>query len=120
MFRIPAIRLAEPQHASPTHMYEYAWKSRALDGALGAAHSVDIPFFFNTLGTSGAERLTGQDAPQDLADSMHSTWVSFIHREAPGWEAYTPDQRAVHRFDTSTETVRDPRLAARIAWNGLR
>jgi para-nitrobenzyl esterase len=101
-------------------MYEFAWKSRALDGALGAAHSVDIPFFFNTLGIPGAERLTGPNAPQDLADTMHGSWVSFILGDDPGWEAYAPDQRAVQRFDTSTETVLDPRSEARLAWDGVR
>ena len=90
------------------------------DGALGAAHSVDIPFFFNTLGTPGAERLTGPDAPQALADTMHSAWVSFIHGEAPGWEAYTPERRAVQRFDTTTDTILDPRSEARRAWDGVR
>ena len=123
MFRIPAIRLAEAQHEAggpPPHMYEFAWTSRAIDGALGAAHSVDIPFFFNTLGTPGAERLTGPDAPQALADTMHSAWVSFIHGEAPGWEAYTPERRAVQRFDTTTDTILDPRSEARRAWDGVR
>ena len=123
MFRIPAIRLAEAQHEAggpPPHMYEFAWTSRAIDGALGAAHSVDIPFFFNTLGTPGAERLTGPDAPQDLADTMHGAWVSFIHGEAPGWEAYTPERRAVQRFDTTTDTILDPRSEARRAWDGVR
>ena len=123
MFRIPAVRLAEAQQQAggpATHMYEFTWKSGALDGVLGAAHSVDIPFFFNTLAVPGAERLTGPDAPQGLADAMHASWVSFIRGEGPGWEPYTPDRRVVRRFDTNSDTVLDPRSDARLAWDGIR
>ena len=41
MFRIPAIRLAEArQGAAATYMYQFNWRSRALDGALAATHSL--------------------------------------------------------------------------------
>ena len=37
MFRIPAIRLAEArQGAAATYMYQFNWRSRALDGALSS------------------------------------------------------------------------------------
>lgn len=123
MFRIPALRLAEAQHQAggpATHMYEFAWKSKALDGVLGAAHSVDIPFFFDTLSVPGAERLTGSDAPQDLADTMHASWVAFVHGDDLGWEPYTPDHRVVRRFDTTSDVVVDPRDDVRRAWDGIR
>src|SRR5690625_3221601 len=123
MFRVPALRLAEAQQQAggpATHMYEFAWKSRALDGVLGAAHSVDIPFIFNTLSVPGAERLTGSDAPQDLADTMHASWVAFVHGDDLGWEPYTPDRRVVRRFDTTSDVVVDPRADARRAWAEIR
>lgn len=123
MFRIPAIRLAEAQHHAggpAPHMYEFSWRTDALDGVLGAAHSVDIPFFFHTLEAPGAERLVGTNPPRDLADTMHAAWAAFIRGEDLAWEPYTPDHRAVRRFDTTTETVLDPRTDARQAWDGIR
>jgi carboxylesterase type B len=31
-------------------MYEFAWRSPQMGGRLGAAHGVEIPFVFDTLG----------------------------------------------------------------------
>jgi hypothetical protein len=46
-------------------MYEFAWRSPQFGGRLGAAHSVEIPFVFDTLGL-GTEPLLGPDPPQSL------------------------------------------------------
>ncbi|MCF2573895.1 carboxylesterase/lipase family protein [Brevibacterium sp. UCMA 11754] len=122
MFRIPAARLAEAQHQAhggPTFMYEFAWQSRALDGCLAACHSVEIPFVFNTLDEDGSDLLTGP-APQELADEVHQAWIAFIRDGAPGWRPYSPDDRAVQRFNTSTQTITDPRSESRKLWNGIR
>lgn len=86
---------------------------------MGAAHSVDIPFFFNTLVTSGSERLTDSAVRRHLSDVLHGEWASFLHGEAPGWEAYSPDQRAVQCFDTATETAFSPRAEALFVWDGV-
>lgn len=123
MFRIPAIRLAESQSAAggaPTYMYEFDWRSTARDGVLNACHSSDIPFFFNSLDSAGAERLTGAGTSQELADETHSAWIRFIADGDPGWAPYTPDSRTVHRFAEPSEDVADPRSAQREAWTGLR
>ena len=44
-FRIPAIRMAEARasHGGETWMYEFDWKSKAFNGALGACHALEIP-----------------------------------------------------------------------------
>ena len=51
-FRQPAIKFAE-QHAphQPTFMYDFMWASPVQHGALGAGHTVDIPFALHTLWT---------------------------------------------------------------------
>ena len=81
-WRIPAVRLADA-HASnaraATYMYEFAWRSPQMGGRLGAAHSVEIPFVFDTLGL-GTEPMLGRDPPQPLADAMHRAWVAFAAR----------------------------------------
>ena len=52
MFRQPAIKFAE-RHAAyqPTFMYDFMWASPVQHGALGAGHTVDIPFALHTLWT---------------------------------------------------------------------
>jgi carboxylesterase type B len=65
------------------HMYEFAWRSPQFGGRLGAAHSVEIPFVFDTLG--GTQPLLGPDPPQSLATMMHAAWVAFATSGDCGW-----------------------------------
>ena len=121
-WRIPAIRLADA-HATTaraaTYMYEFAWRSPQFGGRLGAAHAVEIPFVFDTLGL-GTEPLLGQDPPQSLADAMHDAWVAFATSGDCGWPQYDPSHRPTMRFDTMPVVVDDP-LAVKLAlWKGIR
>ena len=100
-------------------MYEFAWRSPQLGGRLGAAHSVEVPFVFDTLGL-GTEPLLGRDPPQSLADAMHHAWVAFAAKGDCGWPKYDVVQRSTMRFDMTSEVVHDP-LAVQLAlWNGVR
>jgi para-nitrobenzyl esterase len=121
-FRIPAIRLAEARgnDAAPVYMYEFGWRSTAREGVLGACHSLELPFVFDTLESDGADWLTGASAPQSLADEMHSAWVRFVKEGDPGWTPYSPDSRTVQVFDTPSVTTDDPRGERRESWQGLR
>ena len=101
-------------------MYEFAWRSPAFDGRLGACHALEIPFVFDTLAIEGMEVLLGEAAPQALADAMHTAWVGFITRGDPGWPQYDLDQRQTMHFDASSELLKDPRSAERALWEGLR
>lgn len=89
-WRIPAVRMADA-HArtarTSTFMYEFAWRSPQFGGRLGAAHSVEIPFVFDTLGL-GTEPLLGPNPPQSLATAMHSAWVAFAVAGDCGWPKY--------------------------------
>ena len=120
-WRIPTIRLAEAhaKNISATYMYEFAWRSPQFNGLLGACHSLEIAFVFDTLG-NGTEGLLGTNPPQQLADTMHATWVAFATRGDPGWPKYELKRRATMRFDTTSEVVDDPRSAERALWEGLR
>ncbi len=120
-WRIPAIRLADAHAKSPaaTYMYEFAWRSPAFDGLLGACHGLEIPFVFDTLG-NGTEPLLGTDPPQQLAGTVHAAWVAFATSGDPGWPTYELSRRATMRFDTTSEVVDDPRSAERALWEGLR
>ena len=121
-WRVPAVRLADA-HASNAHaatyMYEFAWRSPQMGGRLGAAHSVEIPFVFDTLGL-GTEPMLGRDPPQPLADAMHRAWVAFAVSGDCVWPKYDPARRATMRFDTTSEVVNDPLALELALWKGVR
>jgi para-nitrobenzyl esterase len=116
-WRVPAMHLADA-HAGPTWMYEFAWRSPAFGGRLGAAHSLEIPFVFDTLGRQTA-LLHGEAPPQALAEAMHGAWVAFAAGADPGWEGYGAGRRTM-RFDLRPRVVDDPLAGARAIWEGVR
>jgi para-nitrobenzyl esterase len=121
-WRVPAVRLADAHAANAraaTYMYEFAWRSPQMGGRLGAAHSVEIPFVFDTLGL-GTEPMLGRDPPQPLADAMHRAWVAFAAGGDCGWPKYDPARRATMRFDTTSEVVNDPLALELALWKGVR
>ena len=119
---IPAIRLAEAQvkNNSNAYMYEFAWRSPQYNGTLGASHAVEIAFAFDNLDKEGNEPLLGTNPPQQLADTMHKAWVSFISTGNPGWAKYDLENRATMRFDTTSEVINDPHAVERKLWENLR
>ena len=123
--RIPAIRLADAhaRSAAGTYMYEFAWRSPAFGGRVGACHALEIAFVFDTL-DKGADQmvgpLLGPAPPQPLADRMHAAWVAFARSGDPGWPRYDLDRRATMRFDVTSEVVDDPRARERALWAGIR
>ncbi|MDX8031340.1 carboxylesterase family protein [Lentzea sp. BCCO 10_0856] len=100
--------------------YEFAWRSPALDGALGATHTVELPFVFGRTGLPslrGPNRLLGDDeAPSSLVTRVHDSWVRFARTGDPGWPPCTLDRRTTMRFDLDSGTVDDPRGGERQAW----
>jgi carboxylesterase type B len=120
-WRIPAIRLADAhaKNSPATWMYEFAWRSPQFGGLLGACHSLEIPFVFDTLGVE-TESLWGANPPQALADTMHAAWAAFATSGDPGWPRYGLSLRATMRFDATCEVVDDPLSRERALWEGLR
>jgi len=90
-----------------------------MGGRLGAAHGVEIPFVFDTLGL-GTEPLLGRGPPQSLADVMHDAWVAFAARGDCGWPKYDLTRRPTMRFDTTSEVVDDPMAVELALWKGVR
>ena len=123
--RIPAIRLAEAHarhEARGTYVYEFAWRSPAFDGRLGACHALEIPFVFDTLDLGPRQMvggLLGDAPPRALASEVHQAWVRFARTGDPGWPAYEPDHRATMRFATRSVVVDDPSAAHRVVWDGV-
>lgn len=103
-----------------TFGYEFAWRSHALDGQLGAAHAVELPFVFDLARLPrlrGARALLGPDGPPaDLATRMHETWIRFASTGDAGWDPYDPERRTTMRIDTEWTQIDDPHGQERQAW----
>lgn len=79
----------EQLSGSATHRYEFSWRSAAVDGKLGAAHAVELPFVFERTGLEsvrGPGALLGPgEPPGALAAEMHGAWVRYATTGDPGW-----------------------------------
>ncbi|MGI5519109.1 carboxylesterase/lipase family protein [Streptomyces sp. CA-106131] len=100
-----------------THAYQFAWRPSTYDGRVGACHTLEIPFVFDTLNDPWGIELRGTDAPQAVADEVHAAWVAFVRDGDPGWPVHGV-AGTVRRFGAPSETVTDPWAAAREAWAG--
>jgi para-nitrobenzyl esterase len=116
VFRMPAIRLLEAQHAhAPVWSYLFTFQSPVFGGILRSTHALEIPFVFDNLDRGGADMLTGSGPErQGIADAMHRAWIAFArdgdpqHAGLPEWPRYDLDRRATMRFDTTFELLDDP------------
>ncbi|GAB3461118.1 carboxylesterase family protein [Streptomonospora sediminis] len=106
LFGVGTRRLAEAHGGA--HVYEFAWRSSALDGQLGATHAMELPFVFDRLddpALSGPQAMTGPgDPPAALAAEMRAAWTAFVRTGDPGWPSFADGGR-IRRFDTVSETV---------------
>lgn len=120
----PARQLASVHSAAGglTYLYEFAWASSALEGKLGAAHLVDLPFFFDNLDAPGVSELLGAagqaDTARRLAKGLSAAIASFARSGDPGgplgdWPAFTPSKRATMVLE-STPHIEIDRLAPRL------
>jgi para-nitrobenzyl esterase len=129
LFRVPSIELAQDRepHGASTWMYLWRWRSLACDGGLGAVHTVEIPFVFNTLQTAPGLAITGDPSPsaQDLADAVHATWAQFIRHGDPNggglpeWPRYDRARRATMIIDVESAVEDDPERDRRLLWAGI-
>ena len=111
VFRWPARRFAE-EHRGRTHLYEFDWRSPALDGELGAAHGMELPFVFDNLACcTGPEGIVGETPPQELADRMHKLWVGFARDGSLPWAPFDRDTRQVYQI-AKGEAVFEPPMPA--------
>ena len=109
VFRWPARRFAE-EHRGRTHMYEFEWRSPMFGDQLGAGHGMELPFVFDNLAaTTGPEGLTGEAAPQALADRIHALWVGFARDGSLPWNEFRRDSRHVFQLE-SNRSIEEPMM----------
>jgi para-nitrobenzyl esterase len=112
---------ARSHPARRTYRYEFAWRSQALSGTLGAAHTVELPFVFHNTALptlNGENTILGPAAPPaELADRMHRAWIDFATTGSPGWDRYETSRRATMIIDTEWALADDHRAPERRAWS---
>jgi para-nitrobenzyl esterase len=69
-----------------TYLYEFGWSSPLHGGRMGAAHAMEIPFVLGNTASERAQAFIGTQAPQAIANDMHSRWIRFVKGEPmPDW-----------------------------------
>ncbi|WP_406301232.1 carboxylesterase family protein [Streptomyces sp. NBC_00885] len=105
---------------APTFVYEFTWRSNALDGQLGAGHTMELPFVFDRLdlpSLHGPQALLGtSELPADLAARTHQAWVRFAADGDPGWPRHESGRSRVQRIGATWELTEDPRPHETEAW----
>jgi len=98
-----------------TYVYRLDYRSPALDGKLGALHTLEGNLLFDQV--EKARALLGEGAaPLDLARKMSSAWVQFATTgnpamDLPGmpdWPRYELQSRPVMVFDRHCRVEEDP------------
>jgi len=119
-FRLPMARLIDAHVGAggATHGYEFRWRSPSLDGLVGAAHVLDVPFAFDVLDAPGVDVYAGADPPQALADDVHRAFVDFIVDGDPGWAPCTDGRRRRMAFADPSLVVADPVAVELELWDG--
>lgn len=121
-FRIPVVRVAEARGAGSTAgtwVYRFDHPEPAANHGLGACHGAELPFVFDTLGEGSARRRIGDRPSQEVADTVHGVWTSFVKDGDPGWSAYTPRSRTTGLLTRTVTGTDDPSGDERAVWDGV-
>lgn len=126
LFRLPAIRMAEAQsrHTERVSMYRFDWRPPAARlpwRDIGAAHCLELPFTFGTLGFDWVPtgRRVDRRAAGALSAQMMDAWLAFARTGVPPWEPYEPGRRATMVWGNAPRLVAAPGEEERRAWDGI-
>jgi para-nitrobenzyl esterase len=120
-----ANRKAE-QNGAPVFVYYFAHTVPARGGKLGAPHTAEIPYAFDSL--AHAEPLIGTVTPreQTLADKVSLAWTNFAKTGDPSnklmgtWKPYNAKERPIMVIDDQPKLVNDPLHDSRVIIAELR
>jgi para-nitrobenzyl esterase len=79
-----ALAAAHARHGRRTFVYRFGWRSPLAGGALGACHTIDLPFVFGTLDAPGMPELAGGGpAAEALSENVRAAWLAFARTGNP-------------------------------------
>ncbi len=124
-----AMKAAERRAAlgrGAAYLYYWTWESPLEGGKYRAQHTIDIPFFFDTV---QASRLTqGVPDAQALADQVSEMFLAFVRTgdpntpksKLPAWPKFEPKNRPTMVFDATPSLENDPIREQRLAmWDAM-
>lgn len=97
----------------PVFVYEFGWRSDALDGRVGASHLLEVPFVFGNLDRPGTGEMLGSGAGSEqaraLSAELNERWARFVADGTPGdgWPAFDAATRRVLLADRGGGHVSD-------------
>ena len=123
----PTVELAERLGTGgrSVHLYRMGWASEALDGRLGACHTIELPFVFNTFPAWSQAPMLGGAKPDELhvlGRQVQDAWLAFAanghpqHDGLPHWKACTSDAVSALHFDAQLRVLDDPSDGRRELW----
>jgi para-nitrobenzyl esterase len=120
LFRMPALHLAEAQHAGggQARLYALCW---SFNPELGASHSLDFLLVLGTLSVDDVRNHPSAcpNAANDVirvSHQMRTDWVRFATTGNPGWAPYDPDTRSTRVYDADPTTQPYPEERSRRIW----
>lgn len=122
----PTVRLAEDRARSdgPVYLYRVSWASDALDGRVGACHTIELPLVFANLEAWAKAPMLGDDHRDAaaLAPGVQDAWISFAATGDPKsdalgeWPSCTAEATPTMDIDRSSKVVDDPSAGRRGLW----
>ncbi len=95
---------AAPADLGRTWVYRFSWESPTYHYAM---HCIDVPFFFDCLGSDKIDAIAGGNPPQARADEVHAEAVAFVTTGDPGWPAYSEQTGFTRVFDVPSSVIPD-------------
>jgi len=91
-----------------------------------ASFTFDLPLVFDICDTGLDRYVTGDNTPDQLAETVDGTWVEFVkngqpaRRNLPKWSACNLDRLPVMRLDIESGVEDDPAGDERKLWTNVR
>jgi para-nitrobenzyl esterase len=129
VFGIPARRLAEARAraaSAPTYLYELDWTGPLFEGALGACHTMDVPFTLGMVDDGFGKVFTGGGAEaRRLSLQVMDAWLAFARGGDPSTASLGEWPRVRAEARPRMQLAREPQLSEVPAdsidafWRGL-
>jgi para-nitrobenzyl esterase len=122
----PTVELAERLGGGrPVHLYRMGWSSDAVEGRLGACHTIELPFVFNTFEAWSQAPMLGTAEPDELRGlgrRVQDAWLAFAesgvpqHDDLPTWRPCSSGTATALDFDVDPAMLEDPSDGRRELW----
>jgi para-nitrobenzyl esterase len=117
---------AQSKHSKNVYSYLFQWQSPGMDGAVGACHSLEVPFVFNNLIIPNLEDFIFENAETStLSVKMMDAWIAFAHTGNPNhdglpeWPSYEVNSQPIMILDKECKVANAVFEKERAAWDGL-